>query len=68
MDIIYLIKIAMGVLATFALLVLIYFGIEGIRILMSVRRIADRIELMTDIKGWFLFFRKFSRSRRKKKD
>jgi hypothetical protein len=57
--------ILLCVLALF-LLVIIYVFVEIGRILSNIRRIVERIELLTDIRGWFSFFRKFSRTRKSK--
>ncbi|MFC1770612.1 hypothetical protein ACFLZV_01880 [Candidatus Margulisiibacteriota bacterium] len=68
MDFIFYVKSTILVLSAGVLFVLLLCFIEGVRILSRFRRIAERIELLTDIKGWFLFLRKFSRSSKKKAD
>ncbi len=40
------------------ILLFIYLVIEGIRTLMSFRKVINRVELVTDLKGWLSFFRK----------
>jgi len=65
MDLIYILKIVIGILSAGALLALIFLLIEIVRIFTKIRRIVERVELLTDIKGWFTLFRKFSRKDKK---
>lgn len=39
----------------FLLIVIIFFVFEGYRIVRNVRRISDRIEILTNIKEWVNF-------------
>ncbi len=50
------------------LILLVYVLIELIRIIIGVRRMVNRVELLTDIGGWLKLLRKFPGRRKNKKD
>ncbi|MBT3580927.1 hypothetical protein HOC37_07585 [bacterium] len=50
-----------NILIVVALILLVVIMAELIRIVGSVRKLAKRAELLSDIKGWLGFFRKFSK-------
>ena len=55
-------------LLTFLILLILVFGVFYItRTIFKISRIVDRIEMMSDIKGW-LNFAKFFRRKNRKKD
>lgn len=53
----------MNGLLIIGLLLLIYIAVELIRILIAARKLINRVEIVSDIGGWFQFFRKFKRSK-----
>jgi len=63
-DIIIIFKFALAIALLVALVLLIWALVEVIRILMSVRRVSNSVDLLLDIRRWFGWFRK----RRHKKD
>ena len=42
----------------------IYIAIELIRIVVSARKLINRVEVVSDVGGWFNFFRKLKRSKK----
>ena len=46
------------------LVLLIYLAIELIRIVIAARKLINRVEVVSDISGWFNFFRKMKRNKK----
>ena len=46
------------------LVLLIYIAIELIRIVIAARKLINRVEVVSDIGGWFNFFRKMKRNKK----
>jgi hypothetical protein len=46
------------------LVLLIYIAIELIRIVVAARKLINRVEVVSDIGGWFNFFRKMKRNKK----
>lgn len=64
---IYLVLKFLGITSGVVLLVLLcYLLIEIIMTVRAFRKIVDRVELLTDIKGWLTLSKIFSRSKSKK--
>jgi len=56
MEWVLILKLAIGSALFIILMCFAFFLIECIRIVGQVRKIAERIQLLTDVKGWFEFF------------
>tara|TARA_B000000565_G_C23667453_1_gene332814 strand:+ start:279 stop:467 length:189 start_codon:yes stop_codon:yes gene_type:complete len=46
------------------LVLLIYLAIELIRIVIAARKLINRVEVVSDISGWFNFFRKMKQNKK----
>ena len=46
------------------LVLLIYIAIELIRIVIAARKLINKVEVVSDIGGWFNFFRKMKRNKK----
>jgi hypothetical protein len=53
------------VLLVLILAVVLFIVIERWRIVRNLRKVSDRIELLSDIKGWINFFTLFVKNKRK---
>jgi hypothetical protein len=66
MEVFFIFKIILLAICVLLLLLLAFLMIELIKVLMGVRRMIARLELITDVAGWFKLIRKFSRRKKEK--
>ena len=68
MELSQIFYIALGTGCLIILLLLILVLVEAFRIIRNFRMVSDRIEILSDVSGWFQFFRKtiFTRKNKKK--
>lgn len=64
MEIVYILKIIILIVLTIFIGCIIPSAIEIFRILKDVRSITNRVEILTDLKGWLDFFRKIHRKKK----
>lgn len=51
------IELISNIILLLALIALLVLLIEGTRVLISLRKVLNRVDLLTDIKGWLTFFK-----------
>lgn len=68
MEAIYYLKILLYSVLIFGAGCLCYLIIELIRSVIHVRRMIERMEMITDIRSWFGLVRTFSRRRRGRRE
>lgn len=66
MDIMLILKLALGSAFFVVLLCVAFFLIECIRIVSQFRKVAERVQMLTDIKGWLDFFSFVNRKKRRR--
>ena len=59
MDNLFLLQVFLYVGGLIVLILLSILIIEAIRTLKTIQKIAHRIELLSDLKGWLSFFKKW---------
>ena len=64
MEIIEILKILSLIILIILMGCIIPSAIEVYRILKDVRFLTNRFEILTDLKGWFTFFRKIHRKKK----
>ncbi len=67
MDLVLILKPIISVLTALLLLALLFCVIYITKIIYKISRIVDRVEMLTDIKGW-LDITRFLRRKKKKKE
>lgn len=64
MDPLLNLKIALGIVSLIVLIILTVFGVECIRVARRVRKVADRLEYLTDAKEWLSLLSLFKRKKK----
>jgi hypothetical protein len=64
MDPLLNLKVALGLLSLVVLLILIVLGVECIRVVIRVRKMADRLDFLTDAKEWLNVLTFFKRKKK----
>jgi hypothetical protein len=66
MDAMLILKLALGSAFFIVLICIVFFLVECIRIVSQFRKVAERVQMLTDVKGWLDFFSFVNRKKRRR--